>query len=224
MKRGRFLICGLGNFGSNLARRLFEQGQEVIAIDIDEKKIAETRDYASEAVVANASEREALEQIGLGSIDAAVISLGETRIDTSVLATLHLKDLGIKRIIVKTISPEHARIVERIGATEVIFPEKEAAIRLADKLSTPHVFEQVSLHEGYSLVEMMSPRELWNKTLMEASIRSKYNITIVWINRKTPDGKEISIVPRPDDRVMEGDVLFVLGEQKAIEGFKKLKT
>lgn len=224
MNNGRFLVCGLGNFGSNLARRLFEQGQEVIAIDINEKKIAEAKDYVSEAIIADVSHREALEQIGFGTVDAAVISLGETRIDTSVLATLHLKDLGIQKIIVKAISAEHARIVERIGATEVIFPEKEAAHRLADKLSTPHVFEQVSLHQGYTLVEMLAPRELCHKTLKEANIRSKYNITVVWINRKTAAGQEISIVPRPEDKVLQGDVLFVLGDEKAIEEFKKLKT
>ena len=223
MKKGKFLVIGLGNFGSNLARRLFERGQEIIAIDIDEKKVTEAKDYVSEAVVADATQREALGQLGLDKIDAAVISLGESRIDASILATLHLRDMGIKSIIVKAISPEHGRIVERIGATEVIFPEKEVALRLADRLSTPHVFEQVDLHEGYTLVEMMAPKELWNKTLKEAGIRSRYGVTVVWIKRKTPDGKETSVVPRPDDKVIEGDVLFVLGEEKAIEGFKKLK-
>lgn len=224
MKRGRFLICGLGNFGSYLGKRLFENGQEVVAIDINEKRAGEAKDYVSEAVVADVSQREALDELGLGTIDAAVISLGEGRIDASVLATLHLRDIGIKRIIVKTISPDHARIVEKIGATEVIFPEKEAAFRLADRLSNPHVFEQINLHEGYALVEMMAPRELWDKTLTEAGIRSKYGITVVWINRKAPNGKETSIVPRPEDTIVEGDVLFVLGEEKAIEAFKKLKT
>lgn len=222
MSRSRFLICGLGNFGTYLARKLFENSQEVVAIDINEKRVTEAKDYVSEAVVADVAQREALEQLGLDKIDAAVISLGEARIDASVLATLHLKDLGIKRIIVKTISSDHARIVEKIGATQVIFPEKEAALRLADRLSNPNVFEQINLHEGYALVEMMAPRELWNKTLMEAEIRSKYGITVVWINRKT-NGKEISIVPRPEDRILEGDLLFVLGEEKAVEQFKKLK-
>ena len=224
MKKGKFLVIGLGNFGSNLARRLFERGQEVIAIDLNDKKIIEAKDYVSEAVVADATQRETLEQLGLGTIDTAVISLGEDRIDASVLATLHLRDMGIKNIIVKAISPDHARIVETIGATEIISPEKEAALRLAERLSTPHVFEQINLHEGYTLVEMMCPKELWNKTLKDAGIRSKYGLTVVWIKRKKPDGKEISMVPRPDDMVIEGDVLFILGEEKAIEGFKKLKT
>ncbi len=224
MKKGRFLICGLGNFGTYLGRRLFENGQEVIAIDIDEKRVGDAKDYVSEAVVADVSQREALEQLGLGKIDAAVVSLGESRIDASVLATLHLRDIGINKIIVKTISLDHARIVEKIGATEVIFPEKEAALRLGDRLSNPHVFEQINLHDGYALVEMMAPKDLWDKTLIEASIRSKYGITVVWINRKSQDGKEISIVPRPEDRIVEGDVLFVLGEENSIEGFKKLKT
>ena len=224
MSRSRFLICGLGNFGTYLARKLFENGQEVVAIDINEKRVGDAKDYVSEAVVADVSQREALEQLGLDKIDAAVISLGEARIDASILATLYLRDLGIKRIIVKTISTDHARIVEKIGATEVIFPEKEAALRLADRLSNPNVFEQITLHEGYALVEMMAPKELRDKTLMEAGIRSKYGITVVWINRKAPNGKEVSIVPRPEDRILEGDVLFVLGEEKAIEEFKKLRS
>ncbi len=96
MKKGKFLVIGLGNFGSNLARRLFERGQEVIAIDLNDKKIIEAKDYVSEAIVADATQRETLEQLGLGTIDTAVISLGEDRIDASVLATLHLRDMGIK--------------------------------------------------------------------------------------------------------------------------------
>jgi trk system potassium uptake protein TrkA len=224
MRKSRFLVCGLGNFGSNVAKRLFEKSHEVIAIDIDEKKAKEAKDYVSEAVVADVSDREALDQLGLDAIDAAVISLGETRIDASVLATLHLKDMGTKKIVVKAISPEHARIVEKIGATEVIFPEKEAGQRLADRLSTPHVFEQINLHEGYTLVEMMAPKELWGKTLKEAHIRSRYGVTVVWINREYPDGREVSVVPTPDDRIVEGDVLFVLGEERAVEKFKELKT
>ncbi len=223
MRKGKFLVVGLGSFGSHVARRLYEKGQEVIAIDIDPKRVGEAKDYVSEAVVADVSQREVLDQLGLGTIDAAVISLGESRIDPSVLATLHLTDIGIKKIIVKAISPEHSRILEKIGATEIISPEKEAGIRLAERLSTPHVFEQINLHEGYTLVEMMAPRELWDKTLTQASIRSKHGITVVWINRKAPNGRETSIVPRPEDRIIEGDVLFVLGEEKAVEEFKKLK-
>lgn len=224
MKKNRFLVCGLGNFNSHVASRLFEKGHEVIAIDLDEKKIREAKDYVSEAIVADVSEREALDQLGLDGIDAAVISLGEERIDASVLTTLHLKDMGIQKIIVKAISPEHARIVEKIGATEIIYPEKEAGLRLADRLSSPHVFEQINIHEDYTLVEMTAPKELWNKTLKEASIRSNYGVTVVWIDRKLPSGKVVSIVPTPNEMVMEGDVLFVLGDKEAVERFKELKV
>jgi trk system potassium uptake protein TrkA len=224
MKKKTFLVLGLDNFGYSLAKELYKNGQEVIVVDMDEKRISEIRDEVSEAVVADATDRDTIEELGLDKVDAAVVSLGETRIGPSVLATLHLKEMGIENIIVKAVSSEHGRIVEKIGATKVVFPEFEIAQRLASKLSVSHVFEEVDFPEGYSLIEILAPKKLQGKTLIEAQIRTNYGITVVWIKRTTEDGKVISILPNPDDKVYKDDVLFVLGLHEDIEKFKKLEV
>lgn len=224
MKKKTFLILGLDNFGHSLAKQLYELGQEVIVVDMDEKRISEIRDEVSEAVIADVTDRDTIEELGLDKVDAAVVSLGETRIGPSVLATLHLKEMGIENIIVKAVSSEHGRIAENIGATKVVFPEHEIAVRLAKKLSVSHVFEEVDFPEGYSLIEILAPKKLQGKTLYEAQIRTNYGITVVWIRRTTEDGKVISILPAPNDKVYEGDVLFVLGLQQDIEKFKTLEV
>lgn len=224
MKKKTFLVLGLDNFGYSLAKELYESGQEVIVVDIDEKRIAEIRDEVSEAVIADATDRDTIEELGLDKVDAAVVSLGENKIGPSVLATLHLKEMGIENIIVKAISSEHGRIVERIGANKVVYPEFEIAQRLANKLSVSHVFEEVDFPEGYSLIEILAPKKLHDKTLLDAQIRTNYGITVVWIKRTTEDGKVISILPNPDDKVYKDDVLFVLGLHENIEKFKKLEV
>lgn len=224
MSKRSFLVLGLDNFGYNLATALFENGQEVIAVDMDEKRIAEVRDEVSEAIVADCTDIDTLRELGIDRIDGAIVSLGETKIGPSVLATLHLKDLGIENIIVKAISTEHGRIVEKIGASKVIFPEQEIAQRLAMRLTYSHVFEQVNLPEGYTLVEILAPKKLHDKTLYEAQIRSNYGITVVWIKRKLPTGKVISVLPGPNDKVYKDDVLFVLGLNEDVEKFKKLEV
>ncbi len=224
MKKKTFLILGLDNFGFSLARELYGKGQEVIVVDMNEKRIAEIREEVSEAVVSDATDRDTIEELGLDKVDAAVVSLGETKIGASVLATLHLKEMGIENIVVKAISSEHGRIVEKIGATQVVFPEHEIAERLATKLSLSHVFEEVDFPEGYSLIEILAPKKLQGKTLQEAQIRSKYGITVVWIRRTKDDGKVVSILPAPSDEVYQGDVLFVLGLQEDIDKFKELEV
>ena len=224
MSKRTYLVLGLDNFGFNVAKELCENGQEVIVVDLNEKRIAEVRDHVTEAIIADATDKDTLEELGIDKVDGAIVSLGETKIGPSVLATLHLKDMGLDNIIVKAISREHGRIVEKIGASKIVFPEQELAQRLAKKLTFTHVFEQVDLPEGYSLVEILAPRKLQDRTLQEAQIRSNYGITVVWIKRKLPSGKVISILPNPDDKVYKDDVLFVLGLNEDVEKFKRLEV
>lgn len=222
MSKKTFLVIGIGTFGFNLARELADMGHEVVAVDRDQRGINEIRDLVSEAVVADATDREALDQLGIDHIDAAVVCMGQANIGPSVLVTLHLKDMDADEIVVVATSPEHGRIVEKIGATSVVFPDVEVALRLARSLSTPHMFSQFDLPQGYSLIEIKAPKELQDKTLLDAKIRSNYGITVVLIKRTGENGEEISIIPSPQDSVYENDVLFVIGEEKEVENFKKL--
>jgi trk system potassium uptake protein TrkA len=182
------------------------------------------RDHVTEVIIAYATDKDTLEELGIDKVDGAIVSLGEIKIGPSMLATLPLKDMGLDNIIVKAISREHGRIVEKIGASKIVFPEQELAQRLAKKLTFTHVFEQVDLPEGYSLVEILAPRKLQDRTLQEAQIRSNYGITVVWIKRKLPSSKVISILPNPDDKVYKDDVLFLLGLNDYVEKFKRLEV
>ena len=216
----RFAVIGLGHFGFHVARRLYEDGHEVIAVDRDADAVKEIEEYVTEAVVTDASERENLEAIGIGEVDVAVVSLGE-RLDASILVTLYLKEMGVKRIVVKALSEDHAKVLTTIGATDVVFPERDMALRVAERLSTPTVLDQMEFMEGYSVVEMEAPKILHGMALRDADIRNRYGLSVVLIKRKGPGGKVI-VAPKAADVIEEGDVLVLLGEDAMIEKFKKL--
>lgn len=224
MMKKTFLVIGIDTFGFNLAKELANMGHEVVAVDNNERKINEIRDFVSEAVVADATDRDALDELGIDRIDGGVVSMGQSFIGPSVLVTLHLKEMEVEEIVVIASTPEHGRIVEKIGATSIVFPDEEVALRLARSLGTPHMFSQFDLPQGYSLIEIKAPKELQNKTLLGAKIRSNYGITVVLIKRKNDRGEEVSIIPGPQDEVLEDDILFVLGEEENVEKFKELKV
>ncbi|MBU1631364.1 MAG: TrkA family potassium uptake protein, partial [Candidatus Omnitrophica bacterium] len=135
---GQFVVIGLGNFGHNVAISLFEQRNQVLAIDANSKKIEQIKDKVTQAVVVNVKEKEALSEFISNDIDAAIVSLGD-KIEASILTTLYLKELGVKKIIVKAINDDHGQILKLIGAMEIIYPEKEEAVRLARRLTVPNL-------------------------------------------------------------------------------------
>lgn len=216
----RFAVIGLGHFGFNVARRLYDDGHEVIAIDMNKNLVQEIKPYCSQSIIADASERETLEAIGIKDVDVAVVSLGE-KLDASILVTLYLKEMGIGQIVVKALTNDHAKVLKIIGATDIIFPEKDMAIRIAERLSTPTVIDQVEFMEGYSVVEIEAPRKFWGVALKEAEIRHTYGLSVILIKKKGGKG-DMLVAPKATDVIDEGDVLVLLGEDGDIEKFKAL--
>ncbi|MDT8317224.1 MAG: TrkA family potassium uptake protein [bacterium] len=216
----RFAVIGLGNFGFNVARRLYEDGHDVIAIDLNKDIIQQVKEYSTQSIIADATERGTLETLGIDDTDVAVVSLGE-KLDASILVTLHLKEMGVGKIIVKALTGDHAKVLGLIGATEVVFPERDMAIRLAERLSCPTVLDQVEFKEGYSVLEIETPRKFWGLTLKDAGIRNQFNLSVILIRKGGAEGAAI-IAPGPDDVIVEGDVLVLIGEDEFVEKFKNL--
>lgn len=218
----RFAVIGLGHFGLNVAKRLYEDGHDVIAIDLNKELVQEVKESSSQAIVADVSERDTLESIGVQDVDVAVVSLGE-KLDASILVTLYLKEMGVGQIIVKALTDDHAKVLKMIGATELIFPEKDMAIRVAERLSTPSVLDQIEFMDGYSVVEIEAPKQFWGVALREAEIRNEYGLSVVLI-RKRGEKEAILVAPKATDIMSEGDILVLLGADDDIEKFKSLSV
>lgn len=217
----RFAVIGLGHFGYHAALTLFSAGMEVVAVDKDHETIQTIADRVSQAVVADATDRSALDALGVGSVDAAIISLGE-RMDVITLAALHCKELDVPFIAVKALSEDHGRILTAIGVNEVIHPEKEMANRLANRLSRKDVIDFLPLLPGYSIIEIKAPEEFIGRSLKDLALRNKLNIQLVAIERGSPDNKTINIVPHADDVIERGDFLIVLGENRHLDQIRDI--
>jgi len=219
----QFAVIGLSTFGERVGKRLAELGCQVLVVDRDRDRIQEVKNWATEAVVADAIDKSILAAMGLKDVDAVVVSLGE-QIDLSILVTLFLKELGVRRIVVKGITPDHAKVLKLVGADEVIFPEEEMATRVANRLSAPTtVIDQIELAEGFSIVEIVAPKSWVGKTLAQLRVRSKHNVEVTLIKKQVPgaDTPRVSI-PDPSEEISEDDRLLLVGEDSAIAALKKL--
>ncbi|WP_025321994.1 potassium channel family protein [Deferrisoma camini] len=219
MERRRFAVIGLGSFGFHLARYLYEMGHDVLAVDRNARAVDAVEPFCSRARVADASDKEDLEAAGVHNAEVAVVSLG-TRIDSSILATLYLREFGVGEILVKAVSHDHARILERIGATEVIQPERDMAVQVAQRLAEPDVLDRLPFLEGYVLVEIRAPKGLWGRTLAESHLRRRWGLSVVQV-RRWEAGKEQALFASPDLELRQGDVLVVLAKPEDVERFRK---
>ncbi len=213
----RVIVIGLGIFGFNIARELFENGIEVVAIDKNREMVQRVRDFSTKAILGDSSNKEFLESIGIGEDDIVIISFGED-LAAATLTTLHLKEMKIKRIIVKVPNEEHKKVLERIGATEVIIPEKEMASKIAKSLISPNILDYIPLSEGYNISEIVPPSSFIGKTIGELHLRSRYHIEVIAIREVLPD--RIKMIPRADFVIKDSDILVVLGKEEDINRIK----
>ena len=207
----RFLIVGLGNFGSSVAESLFAQRHEVIAIDTNEEAVDRISQYVSRAAVGDAKSLHTLEKIGAKGADAAVISTGDD-ITASILATMAVHDLGIRDVYVKVISRDHARVMERMKVTETIFPERESALSLGKRISGSGLLNYVKLGTGFSIQEMGVPDSWVGRTLRELELRQRFGITVVAIHDILTD--KMAASSNPDVRLKDSDTLLVAGSDE----------
>ncbi|MFB0518140.1 MAG: TrkA family potassium uptake protein [Acidobacteriota bacterium] len=226
---GVFAVLGLGGFGYHVTATLAADGHEVIAIDSNKEKIQSVKEIVAQAILTDATDKETLKAIGIQDVDAAIISLGEEGFESAMLVTLFLKEAGVKKIIAKVANEDQTKILTQIGATEVIFPEKDMAIRLAKRLGSPNVYDEIDIGEDLQIVELKAPASFIEKTVRELDLRRKYNIQVVVIKREAPKatGEMKScynvVLPLPNEIIIPGDHLTVMGNHKALNKLKKLK-
>lgn len=204
----RFVVIGLGNFGSSAAEALHAQGHEVIAIDPREEAVDRIAPHVTRAAVADGRSLDALDRVGARGADAGIVSTGDD-ITASILATMALRDLTVKEVYVKVISRDHARVMERIGATETVFPERDTGLALASRLSGSAILNYVRLGTGFSVQEMAVRSDWVGKTLRELELRRHYGIMVIALHDILQD--KIIATPDPDMVLKGSETLLVAG-------------
>lgn len=217
---GNFAIIGLGNFGYTLATSLYKGRHNVIAIDKDEEVIHRIRDNVTKAVKADATQSEVLVDIGVKDVDVAVISLGQ-EMDTSILVTLHVKELKVPKIYVKAVTREHGRILEMMGVTEVINPERDMAERLAHKLMNPNMVEYLPFGPEISIIEMAPPDSFLGKSIEELRIRNRFHVEVLAVKEFVPE--RIVFLPKPDFVFKDSDTIVVMGRNEDLEKMERIE-
>ena len=209
----RVIVIGLGIFGFNIAKDLFENGLEVIAIDKNKELIQKIRDHSTKAVLADGTDKEVMESIGIHEDDVVIISFGED-LAAATLITLHLKEMKVKNIIVKAPNEDHKHVLEKVGATEVIIPEKEMADKVAKSLISPNVLDYIPLSGEYTICEMAPPPKFYGKTIGDLHLRTQYHIDVIAVKEVLSD--QIKMVPRADFVIKDSDILIVIGKERDI--------
>jgi trk system potassium uptake protein TrkA len=205
-KNKTFGVIGLGRFGYHVARTLAQGGAEVIACDVDEEKVREVSEYVSLAYVLDATDAKALKESGIANVDTAVVSIGEN-IEASILIVVQLKELGVKEVVAKAITPLHGKVLEKLGVDRVVYPEKEMAIRVAHSLLAGEFIEEIPIGEKHSLFELKAFDFMLGKTLRELDVRRRFGVSVLAIKR----GENLIVNPVGDEKVLPGDILVVLG-------------
>lgn len=217
----RFIVIGLGNFGFYVAKTLYEDGNEVLAIDRNRERIARIQDLVSEAMILDAIHKESLTGLGIPQAEAIVVSMGDD-ISNSILTTLYLKELGARKIVAKCQDEDHARILEKLGAQEIIFPEKAMGQKVAKGLSKGNILDFIPLSEDYTIVEAAPPAEFVGKSLKELKLKTIYHVYIIAVNQLIPPAFILS--PPGDFVIKDSDGLVLLGREKDIQQIKGLVT
>ncbi len=221
----KFAVFGLGNFGSNLALSLVQLGHEVIGVDNRMDKIEEVKEQLTFVVCFDATASHAVNTLPLKDVDVAVICIGENEGD-SLMTTALLKQMKVKRIISRAISPLHRTVLESIGVEEIINPEREAAERLAYKLTLKNMVDAFELTEDYSIAEMTVPPEFVGKTILESNFKERHKLNVVTIIRReqktniigvSREVKNVLGVINAETVIEKGDVLVVFGSKKDIQ-------
>jgi len=200
----KYAIIGLGN--------------DVMAVDINQEAIQKIQPYCSQAILGDATQKDMIKTLGLDEMDAVIVSMGGNA-NAATLITLYLKEVGAKRIVVKATNEDHGRILSKVGATDVIYPEKDMAIKVARSLSTPDVLDYIPMSGEYIIAELAPIEAFVGKTLAEIKLRSKYNINVIAIKELVPDN--FVLVPSADFVIKHSDVLVVIGRKEDIEKIKK---
>ena len=219
MGKHEFAVIGLGRFGRNVALTLEQNGHQVLGIDENEELVQELAPYLTQAVILDSTSMEALKAVDIMSFDTVVVAIG-TDFEANILTTVLLKELGVNRVICKAPTLQQEKILQRLGADEVVMPERESAVRLAETLYNPGMLEKFSLgaDTDYTIAEYTVPRKMCNQTMGQNDIRGRLGINVLVIKR----GEDVIVNPGADVILHTGDVLVMLGHEKDIAEFSQL--
>ncbi|MDQ1318057.1 MAG: trk/ktr system potassium uptake protein [Candidatus Poribacteria bacterium] len=226
-------VIGLGRFGRSLAIGLSERGVEVIAVDKNRDRVEAIKDKVALAVILNSEDEEVLKAQDIDKVDIAIVSMGEEDFRSIVLTTVLLKKIGVKTVISRALEHIDKEILKNIGADRVVFPEVEMGQKLARTLASPAIVDCINLenHEDFSIAQFVSPKRFLGKTIGELQVANKYRVNIVLIKRKYEKidksgnyviEEVINYVPRAEDVINEGDVLWIVGRTEDVQNMTNL--
>lgn len=200
-----FAVIGLGRFGRSVCRTLYDMGYSVLGVDIDEEQVQAMVPHATHVVRADATEEEVLRSLGLRNFDVVIVAIGD--LEASVLVTLLLKEMGVRRVIAKAVTEHHGRVLERIGADQVVFPERDSGRRLAQRLVSGNFLDYIEVSPDVSVVELHAAGGMVGKSLEELRLRNRYRVTVLAIRR----GEEVVVSPGAGTVIQKDDIVVVIG-------------
>ncbi|UCF79660.1 MAG: TrkA family potassium uptake protein [Candidatus Eiseniibacteriota bacterium] len=215
----QFAVIGLGSFGYYLCKQLSERGHQVMAVDRSPAKIESVQHLVEKAVLADAVDKETLSKLGMADMDLVIVCLGD-EIDSSILTTLYLKELGAKEIWVKAMTEDHGKVLHLIGASNVIFPERDMAERVAYTVSHSNVLEHIPLAAGHSIIELAPPSGLIGRTLGELDLPRRYGVMVLVIKELVPEN--VVTMPSGSYRIKDSDVLVITGRDRDLKRLQAL--
>lgn len=210
-----YCVIGLGRFGTALAETLAENGQEVLVLDSSESKIRDIQDKVQQALVAPNMDKTAMEEAGVQNCDTVIVAIGEN-VEASILTTLNVIELGVNRVIAKAVTAQHGRVLQKIGA-EVVYPERDRAVRLANALIRPRAMDYLILSDEYAMSEVLLSDKLDGVSIRQADLRKRFSLNIVAILR----GQQTIVEFTPDFVLSENDYLLVVGTKDNVTRFEK---
>lgn len=212
-----YIVIGLGLFGAEVARKLCTLGCEVLAMDVRNDLVNQVAGDVTHAVVGDGRDKDVLRALGAGNFDCAIIAIGDD-LAASVLTTMNLKELGVPYVVCKAHDQTHRRVLEKLGVDRVVIPEHEFGAKLARSLSSHNVLDYIELSEDYGILEVPAPKSWIGKTILELNVRAKLGVNIIAVENE----QTTNVSPAASYRIMAGDVMVVLGDNKALEAVQKL--
>ncbi len=212
-----YVVFGLGKFGRSVAETFAENGKEVLAIDMDDEIVQDVSDTVTHAVQADVTDEDALRALGIGNFEVAVVAISNN-LQASIMATILAKEMGVNYVVAKAQNPVHKRVLEKVGADRIVFPEREIGIRIANNLISSNFVDFIEVSEDYAMVEIGALIEWVGKTLKELNMRVNYGINVMAVKRND----NMSIMPGPDLVIEQTDVLVVIGSNSDLRKIKEI--
>lgn len=208
----QFAVIGLGRFGSSVAITLSKMGYDVLAVDTNEDRVNRITDEVTYAVQVDAMDEHSLKSLGVRNFDVVIVAIGQD-VQSNILVTLMLKEMGVKKVVSKAQNSLHGKVLEKIGTDMVVFPERDMGVRVAHALVSKNILDQINLSPEYSIVELIAPEEFLGKSLLEAGFRKEYGVNILAIRRD----KDIIISPGAREAIRDGDILVAIGRNDQLK-------